>query len=196
MRIGKLGTSDQLPTYQVQATLDPQYVDITNVYHWFKLDEIEKDYLYRRTNAMIFISESGGFNALSELDKAYAVKHFCVGSADRDTIATSAEQEQYWYHFVTNSEACRKNRWDRAKSFASFRLSIPDANDLALETSQLNEHYIKYGIEENSIDGHPGLIDWVNSTGSFTSNGFNTKSYYTDELRDGILDSLHGLCCE
>lgn len=194
MKIGKLGTNEPLPTFQMKEVLDSSYVDITNVYHWFKLGELEKDFLYRREKAIEYITSVGGFDNLTELDKPYAAKNYCVGPTDRDKLFTTNEQEEHWYHFVVNSENCRKERWDKAKSFASFRLSITDSTDLAVSTSTLNENYIKYGIETVNLDGRDGLIDWLNDTSSFSGGtGFSSKSYYTQELRDGIIDRLNGL---
>lgn len=194
MKIGKLGTSNPLPTFQIKEALDPDYVDITSVYHWFRIDELEKDFLYRRQMAIEYITSIGGFDNLTELDKPYAAKNYCVGSTDRDKIFTSSEQEEHWYHFVVNSENCRKERWDKAKSYASFRLSVIDSNDLALSTSSLNENYIKYGIESSSLDGNSGLIDWLNDSGSYSGGtGFSSKPYYTTEIKNGIIDKLNGL---
>jgi hypothetical protein len=194
MKIGKLFGRDDLPTFQMKEVLDPDYLDITNVYHWFKLEELEKDFLYRRTQAISYIVSVGGFDNLDELNQSYAAKNYCVGPSDRIKLFTESEQEEYWYHFVINSEQCRKERWDKAKAFVSFRLSVTDSTDISLTTTQLNENYIKYGIESNSSDGNDGLIDWLESTGSYSGGtGFSSKTYYTEELKNGIIDRLNGL---
>lgn len=143
--------------------------------------------------AIEYIISVGGFDNLSELDKSYAAKNYCVGPIDRDKIFTNIEQEEYWYHFVVNSEICRKDRWDKAKSFASYRLSITDSSDLAVSTSLLNENFIKYGIENFAEDNQDGLFDWLKNEGNFTANGFSSKSYYTEELKNGIINKLNGL---
>jgi hypothetical protein len=194
LKIGKyFGVNQGFETYQTKEVLDEGYADITNVYHWFKLDELDKDFLYRRQMAIEYIISVGGFDNLSELDKSYAAKNYCVGPIDRDKIFTNIEQEEYWYHFVVNSESCRKDRWDKAKSFASYRLSITDSSDLAVSTSLLNENFIKYGIENFAEDNQDGLFDWLKSEGNFTANGFSSKSYYTEELKNGIINKLNGL---
>lgn len=194
LKIGKhFGVNQGFETYQIKEVLDVNYQDITNVYHWFKIDELEKDFLYRRQMAIEYIISVGGFDNLSELDKSYAAKNYCVGPIDRDKIFTNIEQEEYWYHFVVNSEICRKDRWDKAKSFASYRLSITDSSDLAVSTSLLNENFIKYGIENFAEDNQDGLFDWLKNEGNFTANGFSSKSYYTEELKNGIINKLNGL---
>ena len=195
LKIGKYyGESLTASTYQIKEVLDSSYVDITNVYHWFKLEELNKDFLYRRSKAIEYIVSVGGFDNLDELDKPCAAKNYCVGPTDRDKLFTTTEQEEHWYHFVMNSENCRKERWDKAKAFVSFRLSIIDSNDLALSTSSLNENYIKYGIESSALDGNSGLIDWLNDTGSYSGGtGFSSKPYYATEIKNGIIDKLNGL---
>lgn len=194
MKIGKLVTNDSLPTFQVKSVLDEQYVDITDVYHCFRIEEIEKDFLFRRQMAIQFIIGAGGFDNLTDNDKAYAAKNYCVGSTDRTKIFSLEDQEEHWYHFVVSSEECRKGRWDKAKAFASFRLSIVDSNDLALSTDSLNQNYIKYGFETKDIDGQDGLLDWLEGNGSFSGGtGFSAKPYYTEEIKNGIIDKLNGL---
>ena len=193
-KIGKLSGIKGLPEYQVKEVLDEHYVDITSVYHWFKIEQLNIDYLYRRSMAIEYIQSIGGFINLDDIDKAYAIKNYCVGSIDRSSLYSQEDQEEHWYHFVVNSENCRKKRWDKAKAFASFRLTPSDSSDLAISTSSLNENYIKYGIEEYVSDNKDGLFDWLNSTGSFsTGGGFNEKKYFSTELRDGILNKLKGL---
>jgi hypothetical protein len=194
MKIGKLTGRQDLSEYQIKEILDLDYVDITSVYHWFKIENLEKDFLYRRSMAMVYIQSKGGFDNLSDIDKAYAAKNYCVGPIDRNKLFNQSEQEEHWYHFVINSEKCRKERWDKAKSFASFRLSPSNSSDLAISTSSLNEKYIKYGIESVNDDNNDGLFDWLNSSANYSlGGGFSEKSYYSDELRDGIINKLKGL---
>ena len=195
LKIGKYyGENENNPTYQIKETLDSDYLDVSNVYHWFSLQELlGKDFLYYRTGALGHIVNNGGFAALSDIDKELASKYFCVSKTDRDTIHNDETQESNWFDFVVNSETCRLGRWNKAKSFASFRLSPTDSTDLAITTALLNEKYIKYGVETLSVDGSSGLYDWVNGTGDYSDgSGFSSKLYYTLELKNGIIDRLNG----
>ncbi len=195
LKIGKYyGELPNQPTYQYKEVLDTDYKDVSDVYMWFETQNFDgRDYLFARSGAMMYIAHNGGFSALTEEHKIIASKNFCVSKADRDTIHNDVEQENFWLDFVLKSEIIRTNRWGRAKSYISFRLSPTDSTDLAIETLILNEKYIKYGIESNASDGLDGLYDWLNGEGSFILNGFPSKSYYTIELRDGIIDRLNGL---
>lgn len=197
LKIGKYyGESLTATTYQIKEVLDADYLDITNVEHWFMLqDELNKDYLYCRDGAIGYINYgAGGFNALTQKGKELAAKNFCVAKADRDTIYTDTEQESFWNDFVINSKNVRVGRWDKAKSYASYRLAIVDSNDLAEETLLLNQKYTEYGIESFAKDGKLGLLDWINDTYSYSGGtGFSSKSYYTDTIKNGIIDRLNGL---
>ena len=195
LKIGKYyGENPNLPTYQIKEVLDTDYLDISSVTHWCTLqDELGKDYLFCRDGAIGFINGTTGFSGLTQSDKEYASQNFCVSKSDRDTIYTDSEQEGFWDVFVKKSKETRGLRWENAKAFISYRLSPTDSSDLAVDTLLLNQKYIEFSIESLSEDGQDGLFDWIKGEGSFTSNGFPSKSYYTLELKNGILDRLNGL---
>jgi len=195
LKIGKYyGGNPNSPTYQIKEVLDSNYLDISNVEHWIRLqDELGKDYLFCRDGAIGFINGTTGFSGLTQTDKEYAAQNFCVSKTDRDTIYTDSEQEGFWGIFVKKSKETRSLRWEKSKVFISYRLSLTDSSDLAVSTLDLNQRYVEYGIESLSEDGQDGLFDWINGEGSFVSNGFPSKTYYTEELKNGIIDRLNGL---
>jgi len=193
LKIGKYYGSDETKsTYQFKNTLDTDYADISDVYMWFEVENFtDVDYLYGRLGAIGFINNNGGFSALTETHKEIAIQNFCVGQSDRGTIYTSSEQEFYWSKFIKKSEICRDGRWDRAKSYISFRLTSSEGSDLSVDTLILNEKYIKYGIEDLSTDGIDGLYDWLNGVSSFSQNGFPSKTYYNEIYKNGIISILN-----
>jgi hypothetical protein len=195
LKIGKYyGENPNLPTYQIKEILDTDYLDISNVTHWFMLqDELGKDYLFCRNGAIGFINGTTGFSGLTQGDKEYASQNFCVSKSDRDTIYTDSEQEGFWDIFVKKSKETRGLRWENAKSFISYRLSPLDSSDLAVSTLELNQRYVEYGIESLSEDGQDGLFDWLKNEGNFINNGFSQKVYYTEELKVGILNKLNNV---
>lgn len=195
LKIGKYyGNNQTAETYQIKTILDEDYFDITNVYHWFNLQtELNKDYLYCRAGAIEYLNSVGGFSGLTQLDKENVAKNFCVSKSDRDTIYTEEEQEFFWGEFVKKSKEARALRWENAKIFASYRLSILDSSDLAVDTLELNQKYVEYGIETFSEDGKDGLYDWLRSEGNYVSSGFLQKTYYTESLKNGIINKLNGL---
>jgi hypothetical protein len=195
LKIGKYyGENPNLPTYQIKEILDTDYLDISNVTHWFMLqDELGKDYLFCRNGAIGFINGTTGFSGLTQSDKEYASQNFCVSKSDRDTIYTDSEQEGFWDIFVKKSKETRGLRWENAKAFISYRLSPLDSSDLAVSTLDLNQRYVEYGIESLSEDGQDGLFDWLKNEGNFINNGFSQKVYYTEELKVGILNKLNNV---
>lgn len=195
LKIGKYyGENPNLPTYQIKEILDTDYLDISNVTHWFMLqDELGKDYLFCRNGAIGFINGTTGFSGLTQSDKEYASQNFCVSKSDRDTIYTDSEQEGFWNIFVKKSKETRGLRWENAKAFISYRLSPLDSSDLAVSTLDLNQRYVEYGIESLSEDGQDGLFDWLKNEGNFINNGFSQKVYYTEELKVGILNKLNNV---
>ena len=188
LKIGKyFGEDESAPIYQFKETLDSNYLDISGVKYWFEVGaEAGLDYLYQRTGSIGYIENSQSFADLTDTDKIYAVQNFCVAKSDRDTLYTNAEQEVYWKTYIGKSQACRQQRWNNAKSYISFRLTKDQSNEVANDTLLLNEKYIYYGIESNSADSIDGLVDYVNGTSGYTGGGFPAKSYYTDELNNGI----------
>ena len=194
LKIGKYyGPDPEAPTYQFKDTLDEYYLDISCVEYWFKVgEEAGKDFIYQKDGAVGYITNNGGFDALTEYDKPYAAQNFCVDKADRDKLYTDAEQEVYWKTFVANSQVARQLRWDNCKSYISFRLSSANSNNVADDTLLLNEKYIYYGIESQSRDGVDGLLDYINGTSTYSGGGFPSKSYYTESLKDGVLNCLNG----
>ncbi len=196
IKIGKYGGDDSTkPTYQFKVELDEDYVDSTDVYMWFESENFsDNDYLYCRSNVINYITHVGGFNGLTnDLHRELLVQNFCVGKEDRDKLYDDKTQEEYWLDFVKKSELCRHDRWERAKSYASYRLSVEDSNDLGVETLHLNEKYVKYSIESFDEDGVYGLLDWLLGLGIYQGNGFPSKTYFTAELQQGIINILNGI---
>lgn len=195
LKIGKYyGENPNSPTYQIKEILDVGYLDISNVTHWFMLqDELVKDYLFCRNGAIGFINNTTGFSGLTQSDKEFAAQNFCVSKTDRDTIYTDIEQEGFWEVFVKKSKESRGLRWENAKAFISYRLSTFESSDLAVSTLELNQRYVEYGIESLIEDGQDGLFDWLKNEGNFINNGFFQKVYYTEELKVGILNKLNNV---
>ncbi len=194
IKIGKYyGTDPSASTYQFKEILDNNYLDISCVEYWFKVGtEAGVDFLYQRDGAIGFISASGGFDSLTQYDKPYAASNFCVGKADRDTIYTDAEQEDFWSDFVANSQEARRTRWNKSKSFISYRLTPSQSDEVANDTLLLNEKYVYYGIESYALNVIEGLFDYIQGTSTYSESGFPSKSYYTASLETGVMNFLNG----
>lgn len=195
LKIGKYGgESLTANTYTFEVSLPTDYVDVSDVYMWFEAQNYaDMDYTFCRNGAIGYIMNNGGFSACTDEHKLLLVQNFCVDKATRDSIISETEQEFYWELFVYNSEQSRKRRWEIGKSFISYRLPQADSSDLGESTDVLTSKYLRYDIKSLASDGKDGLYDWIKGEGNFTSTGFPSKSYYTEELRDGLIDRLEGL---
>ena len=195
LKIGKYyGESLTANTYQFKTVLDTDYADISDISMWFGAqDYADIDYTFARVGTMGYMTSQGGFSALTEDEKITMARNYCVSKSDRDTVMTEKEQEQYWELFIYNSENSRARRWATAKSFISYRLSKQDGNDLGNETNDLTDKYLRYDITSYSAESVTGLYDWLNDAHIYSGGtGFSSKSYYTTELRQGIIDRLNG----
>jgi hypothetical protein len=195
LKIGKYyGESLTANTYQFKTVLDTDYADISDISMWFGAQEYaDIDYTFAREGAIGYMMAQGGFSALTENDKITMARNYCVDQTDRDSVLTQQEQESYWELFIYNSENARTRRWSIAKAFISFRLDKVDGNDLGEATDILTNKFLRYDITSYSADSTTGLFDWLNDSHIYSGGtGFSSKSYYTSELRDGILDRLKG----
>ena len=195
IKIGKwYGEGEDAPILQWKENLDPGYQDISEVQYYYALGpECNKDYLFQRTCSMGYMTGSNQtFSDLDDRNKQYAAQNFIVSKEDRDTLYTDAEQEEYWSVFISSSQSARQTRWNKVKSYVSYRLTKDQSNEIADDTIVLNEKYIYYGIESKAIDNVDGLFDYVEGTAGYSGSGFPSKPYYTTELKDGVMNFLKG----
>ena len=196
LKIGKYyGPNPTASIFEFKETLNEYYKDVSNVTDWFAIGEDQnKDYLYQRTGSIGYIENvaSGSFDNLTINDQINAAQNFCVDKTDRDKLYTDVEQEEYWSLYIAKSQGARQIRWNKVKSYISYRLTKDQSNEVADDTIILNEKYIYYGIESKAIDNVDGLFDYVEGTAAYSSSGFPSKPYYTTELRDGVMNFLNG----
>tara|TARA_B100000927_G_scaffold42313_1_gene30146 strand:+ start:237 stop:881 length:645 start_codon:yes stop_codon:yes gene_type:complete len=195
IKIGKnKGYDKTLPRYQFKEILDSDYEDISSIRNWFDAPVYANvDYIYSKDGATGYMDNNGGFSSFSENDRIKLAKNFCVDKADRDTVISDDEQELSWDIFVYNSHNARNRRWNIARSFISYRLTPNESSDLGDSTDMLTSRYLRYGIESEVEDGKPGIYDWIKDENHYSGGtGFSSKSYYSTDLRDGIIDRLNG----
>lgn len=173
----------------VDDTLQNGYSDITNITNWTSIGFDLKDYDYVRSRIRE-ITQSTGFSGLTQDEKIIVAKYFIVDKTDRDTVLSEDEQIFYWDNLVVNSQECRFKRWEGAKKYISYKLTPVNSSDLAKSTSILCSDYINYNIITLAKDGISGLFDYLKGEGSYTTNGYPSKSYWTQEDQDRIMDIL------
>lgn len=184
----------QNPYYVFSGSLDTNiYQDITSNKNWMEVGKNYYDYLFCRNQVMQWthvktVVMGNPFSGLTQEDQEYAAMHYAVGQTERESVFPENKLKDFWKEFIITANKTRQKRWEEAKGMISFYLSITDSIDLAKSTNSLSNEYVTYGIEEYSADGVDGIFDWVESKAGFSGGtGFDTKSYYTTNLRDDIM---------
>lgn len=173
----------------ISETLQNGYADISSIENWNIFGFDLKDYNYVRNQINLILNQVG-FNNLTLNEKIIVSQYFLVGKADRDTIISEEEQVDYWNTLVENSQDCRFKRWESAKKYISYKLSPIDSSDLAKSTSELCTDYINYNIITKAKDGISGLFDYLKGEGDYVVGGYPSKSYWTQQDQDKIMDIL------
>lgn len=178
------------PPFVALEALDPAYEDVSSITHWDGLGQsTDADYTYRR-EAIAAIVSATGFANLSEEDQKTAARLFTVNKADRDMVLTEDEQRAAWAILVEASIQCRAARWNRAKTYISYRLNVADSSDLAISTSDLCTNYVNYNITSHALCGRDGLYDFLQGTSAYAGGGFPYKPYWTQEYQDRLMEIL------
>jgi hypothetical protein len=177
------------PPWIINELVQNNYSDITSISNWDTIGFNLKDYDYVRSRIREIVL-STGFSGLTQNEKIIASKYFLVDKLDRDSVMGEEEQIYCWNDLVVNSQDCRFSRWEAAKKYISYQLDPINSSDLAKSTSELCNDYINYNIITLSKDSISGLFDYLKGEGNYTTNGYPSKTYWTQENQDKIMDIL------
>lgn len=173
----------------VNDTLQENYADISSISAWYEIGFGICDYLYTR-DQIRSIYNTIGFNNLTPLEKKITGQLFIASKSERDTIFTEEIQKEYWDIVVEQSQQCRLTRWEHAKKYISYKLPIIDSCDLANDTNILCNNYINYNITNIITDGVNGLFDYLQGTNNYITNGYPSKTYWSQLDQDTIMSIL------
>lgn len=173
----------------VDDFLQLNYEDISSITNWKLYGYKLKDYNYVR-DRIKEITNIIGFDNLSYNEKVISAEYFVVGKSERDSVLSEEEQKQYWDILITQSQKSRFDRWENAKRYISYVLSPINSSNLAKSTSDLCTDYINYNIITKTKDGISGLFDYLKGEGDYTTNGYPSKSYWTQQDQDKLMDIL------
>jgi hypothetical protein len=165
------------------------YSDISNISNWDAIGFSLKDYDYVRSRIREIVM-STDFSGLTQNEKIISAKYFLVDKIDRDSVLTEEEQVFYWNNLIVNSQESRFKRWESAKKYISYKLDPIDSSDLAKSTSELCNDYINYNIITLAKDGISGLFDYLKGEGDYATNGYPSKSYWSQVNQDRMMDIL------
>jgi len=177
------------PAFLIGNTSPSGYSDVSSIINWSNYGGKLKDYNYLR-DRIKELTDSIGFNNLTTEEKIISANYFVVGKTERDTVLTEEEQYDAWSYLIAQSQDSRFNRWEQAKKYISYKLTPINSSDLAKSTSDLCNDYINYNIITKTKDGISGLFDYLRGEGDYVSNGYPSKSYWTQGDEDSLMDIL------
>jgi len=173
----------------VQDTVPTNYADVSSIMRWYEIGFGIKDYLYVRERIRELYTQIG-FANLSEQEKVIVCQLFIATKVERDSIFAEEYQKEYWNMIVEQSQDCRFKRWESAKKYISYKLTLTDSSNLANDTSTLCNNYINYNITDLAKDGIDGLFDYLQGAGSYTLTGYPSKGYWLQADQSMMMDIL------
>jgi hypothetical protein len=173
----------------VSETLREGYTDISSIVSWYEIGHNVKDYTYVRERIRDLYNQIG-YENLTQQEKDIVSYLFISSKIERGVILSEEEEFNKWCVLIENSQECRLKRWETAKKYISFKLTQINSSDLANSTSKLCYEYINYNITTKIEDGVSGLFDYLKGEGDYTLTGYPSKSYWTQQDQDKIMDIL------
>lgn len=193
MKIG-LKIIETLEDYKIADVLPEGYEDITLVSNWIKVCNLQwYDYKFLRKRL-----QEMDFSLLTD-DEKIQVCQF-KGSTEINCKQYLGETFNFWMtDFDLKSQKCRNERFSLAKTILIKNVSLGDRYSVLgfLNTTQLENNYIKFGIEGTSeSDPIEGLFNFIEATGSYISTGINARmlemigGITKEEMVTQIMDAL------
>jgi hypothetical protein len=173
----------------ISNNIETNYQDVSSILNWDTYGIKLKDFNYVK-DRIKELTDSIGFSNLSLDEKIITSKYFVVNKSDRDSVLTEDEQYEYWKMLIVESQKSRFLRWEEAKKYISYKLSPVNSSDLAKSTSELCNDYINYNIITKVKDGISGLFDYLKGEGDYITNGYPTKSYWSQIDQNNLMKIL------
>ena len=169
MKIGKKIISG-IEDYIIADILSDGYEDITSVKNWIEIgDLLFKDFKFIRKRL-----QEMDFNSLSN-DEKIQVCQYKGSSEENNKQYLLGDSFNFWMtDFDLKSQKCRNERFSLTKTILIKNVSIPDRYAILgfLNTTQLENNYIKFGIEGiESQDPISGIFDFVQATNNYSLSG-------------------------
>lgn len=176
------------------------YEDITSIQNWDNLSlHLNKDFVFIRQRIKEIlefstIDKEGQTvkysDRMTQPESVVASKYFLVDKTKRDECLSEEDQIYWWNLLVEKSQQSRSLRWEKAKTYISYKLDAQSSSDLAISTSELCNNYINYNIVSKSKDGVSGLFDYLRGIEDYSTTGYPSKTYWNQQDQDKLLDIL------
>ena len=184
----------------VSETDIENYEDITSIENWDKLCTfIDKDFLFIRQRMKDIldvgnVDKNGDYSTYSDrmtfIEGQISSRYFLINKSKRDIYLSEQEQTFWWGLLVEKSQQSRSLRWEKAKTYISYKLDAQTSSDLAISTSELCNNYINYNIISKAKDDVSGLFDYLRGIEDYSTTGYPSKTYWNQQDQDKLLDIL------
>lgn len=191
-------------SYIASESLPEGYTDISTIENWDKSGKNVKDYIFVRYEIQLLLIQIVGndfsnWGDLTAIEKQIVSKHILAPYALRLTIFSDEEDKKNWNIFLENSEGNPSLLYKgRALIIKKMRKLISENVRKEVWTISVIQQiykdildYTNWYIKVSAND----LIQWItNEVGSdYENEGFAQKSYYSELLRDDLINIYNGI---
>lgn len=165
-------------------------VDMSSPFSYFAfVPSGQIDYIQYRTLYKEFILPQ--WSSISEEEKKELVRHnIAPTEEDKLLYYTIEEQKINFFELLRLEKQARFKRWEYAKQLIAFEYRLNQMNQLLMyqDTKLYKDDFIDADL--------PYLIYWIMSGVlielgiDFTNNGFSSKTYYSEDIKNKILSIL------
>jgi hypothetical protein len=168
-------------SYKWVETIDPDlHIDVNTYTDISIFGEMSgRDFMYVRDRVEAKVSDDGGFALLSDGDKSIVASFNACSKAEALSVISTEDRKFYNKNVRRRLQDARGERVALMQDVIGDMVfdevwTTNDSNDLLDETKNMFQNF--------HIGGNPALIVW------FQGAEFAAKSYYTDALRDELIN--------
>lgn len=198
----------QHPAYVYQELAPSQaFIDVTNsIPDWHESGIL--DFNRRRENikTIVFdkaLTDYSQWNTLTSEEKNIAVELILAPYVLRLQIVSDSEDAENWEKLVSLSEGNPSQYYTgRALVYEKMRIAVShyvrkevwQANDYWFNLSKAQAFFEDVHIIKDwyVASNNPKFMDFIKSQNSYSLTGFNTKSYWIQELEDELISIYEG----
>lgn len=184
------------------------YEDITSAKNWDKYGDLVTDYLFYRYEIQCLLIpkcnpnyptiDFSGWSNLTNSEKFLMCKYILAPYQLRLTVQDDNDDEKCWFNLLNITQGVRAERFTgRALLIEKMRKCV--ANKVRKEEMEMavTQQFFKdvfLFIQYYIAAAAPDFMLWLtNAEGTeFESDGFAQKTYYTEELKNELMDIYEG----
>lgn len=148
----------------------------------------KRDFITLVAEIKALLISKGGFINLTTAEKLVVAKLAICTEAEALSVGISSETfEEYIDNLASKNKKAREKRVEVARKDFSRELkrgtmTYAQSNALLVDTRDLFNDYI--------IGNNPAFVSFITSTNEYLTTGFSTKTYYTLERKQRLIDRI------